>query len=106
MLKVDHLKSRLIVTFKQSLVSSHEPIIFSYQSAKIGGCYSGTVVAITKNGAIISFFGDVKGYLENSRQFVPAGTSFSVGQLVSIMLQWHCQVYQPFRCTDRFKISG
>lgn len=84
-LKVDLLKNRLIVTLKKSLVSNNDPTISSYTSARVGVCYSGTVVAITRNGVIVSFFGDVKGYLENSSQYVPAGHSFFIGQLVSTL---------------------
>lgn len=81
-LKVDLLKNKLIVTFKQSLVSSDGPIIVSYESALVGISYMGTVVAVTPKGAFVSFFGDVKGFLQKDARFVPADHSFFIGQLI------------------------
>ncbi|XP_034255827.1 protein RRP5 homolog [Thrips palmi] len=81
-LKIDTEKNRLIVTFKQSLVTSDDPIIVSYQSARVGLCYQGTVVAIGEKGVFVSFFGNVKGFLQKTLEFVPADHSFFIGQLI------------------------
>lgn len=81
-LKVDLDKHKLIITLKNSLVTSQDPIIMSCQSARKGTCYTGTVVAISSKGAIVSFFGDAKGFLENSEHCVPTGHKFFLGQLV------------------------
>lgn len=81
-LKVDIEKHRLIVTLKQSLVNYQEPIITSYLSARKGISYSGTVVAISQNGVYVSFFGDVRGLIENNQNYVPEGHKFFLGQLI------------------------
>lgn len=84
-LKVDLERHRLIVTLKQSLVTSQDEIIVSYQGVRKGISYLGTVVAISPSGAYISFYGGVRGFLENASSYVPDGHKFFLGQVVRYM---------------------
>jgi rRNA biogenesis protein RRP5 len=76
------------LTIKKSLVNSQEEILKSYADAVPGLRTPGTIVALRPNGAIVEFFGGVRGFLpvaEISEAFIQDPKDhFHLGQSVSV----------------------
>ncbi|XP_008558137.1 protein RRP5 homolog [Microplitis demolitor] len=52
-----------IFTLKKSLVESKHRILSNIDDATVGSKYQATIFAIKKEGLVVSFFGDVKGFI-------------------------------------------
>src|SRR5690606_38394238 len=78
---------RIRLTMKKTLVNSDAPIVTSYDVAP-GLRTIGTLVSVFTKGAVVKFFGDVKGFLpvsEMSEAFIKDPTEhFHVGQTVNV----------------------
>ncbi len=62
-LDCDPATRRITLTRKRALLDSTLPVLSSFEQAKEGNTHDGYIVAIQSFGAIVRFFGDVKGIL-------------------------------------------
>ncbi|KAM0352441.1 hypothetical protein ACHAPU_002108 [Fusarium lateritium] len=81
-------KKQMRLTLKKTLVNSEAPVIQSYDEASVGMQIPGTIIKIQSSGAIIQFFGTVRGFLpisEMSEAYIKdPHEHFRTGQVVSI----------------------
>lgn len=87
-LLVDLNKRQIRLTAKKTLVNTDANIWATYDEIKDGDSSVGTLVKVDAKGALVQFFGDVKGYLpvaEMSEAFIKdAREHFRVGQVLSL----------------------
>lgn len=87
-LSVDLEKRQLRLTVKKSLVNSEAPVWKSYVGISPGQQSLGTIVKLQPNGAVVQFYGCVRGFLpvsEMSEAYIrdPA-QHFNTGQVLSV----------------------
>jgi len=79
-------RRRILLTTKKTLLNSTLPPRSTYSESMVGNAYHGTIVNLTPQGAIVEFFGGVRGYLpvsELSEAYIQNATDhFRVGQTV------------------------
>ncbi|KAI5457806.1 hypothetical protein BGZ63DRAFT_515567 [Mariannaea sp. PMI_226] len=87
-LSVDLHKRRMLLTLKKTLVNSEASVIKSHEDVSVGMQVPGTIVKIQAAGALIQFFGQLKGYLpvsEMSEAYIrDPSEHFRIGQVVSV----------------------
>lgn len=87
-LSVEPSKNRMRLTMKKTLVNSEAPVVKSYDDASIGMQVPGTIIKLQDNGALVRFYGRVKGFLpvsEMSEAYIRDPTEhFRIGQVVSV----------------------
>lgn len=87
-LSTDIARRRLRLTLKKTLVNSDQKAWLSYDNIEVGDSTVGTLVKVDRVGAIVQFFGSVKGFLpvsEMSEAFIKDATEhFRVGQVVTV----------------------
>ncbi|KAK5098378.1 rRNA biogenesis protein rrp5 [Lithohypha guttulata] len=87
-LSVDTDRRRLDLTLKKSLVNSDQPVWSSYNDIQPGQSAVGTLVKVDSKGAIVQFYGQVKGRLpvsEMSEAYIKdAQEHFKVGQVLTL----------------------
>jgi len=87
-LNVDLGRRRLELTLKKTLVNSDQSIWSSWEALAVGQSAVGTLVKIDANGALVQFYGTVKGRLpvsEMSEAYIKdAREHFKVGQVVTV----------------------
>ena len=81
-------KNSMRLTMKKTLVNSDAPVVKTYEDVSVGMQVPGTIIKIQSNGALIQFYGSVKGFLpisEMSEAFIrDPGEHFRLGQVVSV----------------------
>ncbi|KAK5059685.1 hypothetical protein LTR84_009568 [Exophiala bonariae] len=84
----DVVRRRLRLTLKKALVNSDQKAWMSYDDIEVGNSTVGTLVKVDRAGAIVQFFGSVKGFLpvsEMSEAFIKDATEhFRVGQVLTV----------------------
>ncbi|KAI9731001.1 MAG: rRNA biogenesis protein rrp5 [Cirrosporium novae-zelandiae] len=87
-LLVDVSKRRIRLTLKKSLVNSDAPVWSSYDNISPGDSSPGTLIKIQSNGAVVQFYGHVRGFLpvsEMSEAYIADPKQhFRVGQVVDV----------------------
>ncbi|ODQ65143.1 nucleic acid-binding protein [Nadsonia fulvescens var. elongata DSM 6958] len=87
-LSIDTQHHKIKLTVKKTLVNTQDPIITSFESVKPGMKTSGTIIAFKPKGAIVEFFGGVRGFLpvsEISEAFIKDPKEhFRLGQTVTV----------------------
>ncbi|KAJ4391778.1 rRNA biogenesis protein rrp5 [Gnomoniopsis smithogilvyi] len=87
-LSTDPSKRQLRLTLKKTLVNSEEPAIKSYDEVSIGMQVLGTIINVMQNGAIVQFYGNLRGFLplaEMSEAYISdAKEHFRKGQVVNV----------------------
>lgn len=87
-LSTDLVKRQLRLTLKKTLVNSDAPAIKSFDEVSPGMQVPGTIVTFLKNGAIVQFYGSLRGFLpisEMSEAFIQDPKEhFRVGQVVTV----------------------
>lgn len=87
-LSTDVVRRRLRLTLKKALVNSDQKAWITYDDIEIGDSTVGTLVKVDRAGAIVQFFGSVKGFLpvsEMSEAFIKDATEhFRVGQVLTV----------------------
>lgn len=87
-LSTDLSKRQLRLTLKKTLVNSEEPAIKSYDEISIGMQVLGTIINVMQNGAIVQFYGNLRGFLplsEMSEAYISdAKEHFRKGQVVNV----------------------
>nr|KAF7435982.1 hypothetical protein H0235_004173 [Vespula pensylvanica] len=89
-LNINKEKNKIQFTLKESLLRSNFPILSDIRNAKCGSRHHGTIVQINKNGLLVRFFGEVKGwlpcvYLEKGTASV--NWNYSVGQTIAVYIE-------------------
>lgn len=87
---MDKAKKKVYLTLKNSLVNTQDPILKSYSEAQVGMKTPAFILAFKPRGAIVQFFGGVKGFLpvsEMSEAFIKdPKEQFTLGQSVSVKI--------------------
>ena len=87
-LSTNHEKRQLRLTLKKTLVNSEAEIWQSYEDLKPGMQAPGTLVNILSSGAVVQFYGSVRGFLpvsEMSESYIQDPTQhFRTGQVVNV----------------------
>ncbi|KAH6893483.1 hypothetical protein B0T10DRAFT_482377 [Thelonectria olida] len=87
-LSINLFKRRMRLTLKKTLVNSEAPVIKNFGDVSVGMQVPGTIVDIKPAGALIQFFGFLKGYLpisEMSEAYIKdPNEHFRIGQVVSV----------------------
>ena len=87
-LSVDPSRKQLRLTLKKSLVNSESECWKDYKEIEQGHLAPGTLVKVDPHGAVVQFFGSVRGYLpvaEMSEAFIKDATQhFKEGQVVTV----------------------
>ncbi|KAH7037801.1 uncharacterized protein B0I36DRAFT_237070 [Microdochium trichocladiopsis] len=87
-LSTDSVKRQVRLTLKKTLVNSDAPILKSFDDVVVGMQTPGTIISVLQNGAIVQFYGGLKGFLpvsEMSEAYIrDPKEHFRVGQVVNI----------------------
>lgn len=87
-LSTDLEKRRIALTLKKTLVNSEVEPWLSYENIEIGAQSPGTLINILPTGAVVQFYGSVRGFLpkaEMSEAYISDPTEhFKVGQVVNV----------------------
>ncbi|XP_076653211.1 ribosomal RNA Processing 5 [Halictus rubicundus] len=89
-LAIDNARNKVYFTLKKSLLSSDLPVLCDVQTTNPGSKHHGTVIQINKNGILVKFFGDVKGWIPQSVLNKGASTenwNYSIGQTVMVKIE-------------------
>lgn len=88
-LSINNDKRNVRFTFKQSLIKSELPVLHDICEARCGQEYHGTITKINKNGLLVRFYGDIKGWVP--RTVLDSNTSdmnwnYTLGQTVTVLI--------------------
>lgn len=87
-LSIDLEKRRARLTLKKSLVNSESTVWRSYDDIKVGASAPGTLVNVSVSGAVVQFYGLVRGFLPISQMsetyIEDPSQHFRVGQVVNV----------------------
>ncbi|KAK5328992.1 rRNA biogenesis protein rrp5 [Exophiala xenobiotica] len=87
-LSVDTDTRRLQLTMKKSLINSDQPVWSDWTSLEVGASTVGTLIKVESTGAIVQFYGSVKGRLpvsEMSEAYIKDATEhFKIGQVLTV----------------------
>ena len=87
-LSTDRERRQMRLTLKKSLVNSDQKLWKTYDDVSVGDSTPGTLVKVESRGALVQFYGEVKGFLpvsEMSEAYIRDATEhFRVGQTVSV----------------------
>jgi rRNA biogenesis protein RRP5 len=102
-LSVDPSRHQIRLTLKKTLVNSEAPAIKSFDELSVGMQVPGTIVNIVQAGAIVQFYGKLRGFLpvqEMSEAYIrDPKEHFRVGQVVNV----HVLAFNPDE--DRLIVS-
>ncbi|MCJ1478887.1 rRNA biogenesis protein rrp5 [Lambiella insularis] len=87
-LSIDLERRRMRLTLKKTLVNSDVPVWKSYEKLAVGMEAPGTLVNLSSAGAVVQFYGQVRGFLpvaQMSDSFIKDPTQhFRLGQVVNV----------------------
>ncbi|KAK6594717.1 S1 RNA binding domain-containing protein [Botrytis cinerea] len=87
-LSTDPGKRQIRLTLKKTLVNSESPALVSYDDITVGMQSPGTIVNILNTGAVVQFYGNVRGFLpvsEMSEAYIQdPNQHFKIGQVVNV----------------------
>ena len=87
-LSTDPDKRQVRLTLKKTLVNSDQKVWKTYDDVAVGDTSPGTLVKVDSYGALVQFYGSVKGFLpvsEMSEAYIKDATEhFRVGQVVTV----------------------
>ncbi|KFY46775.1 hypothetical protein V494_00331 [Pseudogymnoascus sp. VKM F-4513 (FW-928)] len=87
-LSTDLSKRQFRLTLKKALVNSESPVFKSYEDIEPGSQSPGTIVSIVPGGAVVQFYGTVRGFLpvsEMSESYIQdPNQHFRIGQVVNV----------------------
>lgn len=80
----------VIFTLKQSLIKSKLPVLHDIHNAQCGLEYHGTITKIDKNGLLVRFYGNIKGWVSrstlNSKTY-NMNWNYSIGQTITVCIE-------------------
>lgn len=83
-------KRQLRLTLKKTLVNSDDAVWRSYDDLQVGAEAPGTIISITSSGAVVQFYGSVRGFLpvaEMSESYIQDPKKhFRTGQVVKVRI--------------------
>ncbi|XP_076269943.1 ribosomal RNA Processing 5 isoform X1 [Rhynchophorus ferrugineus] len=91
-LNINEENNRVLFTIKPSIVKS-DNMLTKIEQAQIGQSYTGFVVKLSDKGALIAFYGDMKGWLSRKQQIElqddegKTWNYFFVGQVVTVFVR-------------------
>lgn len=81
-------KHQIRLTLKKSLVNSEEPALKTFEEAAVGMQAHGAIIKILQHGAIVQFYGELRGFLPVSKMseayISDPKEHFRIGQVVSV----------------------
>lgn len=87
---MDKEQHKIKLTLKKTLVNTQDPILSSFKDAIVGMKTPGVIISLKPRGAIVEFFGGIRGYLpvaEISEAFIKDPKDhFRIGQSVSVRI--------------------
>nr|XP_033337596.1 protein RRP5 homolog [Megalopta genalis] len=89
-LAIDNTRNKVYFTLKKSLLSSNLPVLCDIQASNPGSKHHGTIVQIKKNGLLVKFFGNVKGWVPHSVLDKGASSenwNYSIGQTIMVTIE-------------------
>ncbi|XP_043259264.1 protein RRP5 homolog isoform X2 [Colletes gigas] len=89
-LDINGTRNKVYFTLKQSLLTSDLPVLNDIRQAKCGSIHHGTVIQIKKNGLLVKFFGDVKGWIPRTmldKDSLAVNWNYSIGQTVLVRIE-------------------
>ncbi|XP_076236759.1 ribosomal RNA Processing 5 [Calliopsis andreniformis] len=89
-LAINNERNKVYFTLKKSLITSDLPVLSDIKEAKPGSKHHGTVVKINRNGLLVKFFGDVKGWVPRimlDKEAAAVNWNYSIGQTVSVKIE-------------------
>ncbi|KAI1375939.1 nucleic acid-binding protein [Hypoxylon crocopeplum] len=105
-LSTDLIKRQVKLTLKKTLVNSEAVPVKSFKEVAVGMQIPGTIIKVLANGAIIQFYGSLRGFLpvsEMSEAYIrDPKEHFRVGQVVSVhVLNFDAEAQKLFiSCKD------
>ncbi|KAI1777685.1 nucleic acid-binding protein [Hypoxylon cercidicola] len=105
-LSTDLLKRQVKLTLKRTLVNSEAVPLKSFEEVTVGMQIPGTIIKVLPNGAIVQFYGTLRGFLpvsEMSEAYIKDPKEhFRVGQVVSVhVLNFDAEAQKLFvSCKD------
>ncbi|KAI6047791.1 hypothetical protein EDC04DRAFT_2555890 [Pisolithus marmoratus] len=88
-LTVEPERNRVVLTAKRTLLDTTQPILTSYEGAKIGTVTHGVVFAVTEKGLKVEFFNNVKATIsarEASETGVKLTDAFTPGKVMKVRI--------------------
>lgn len=89
-LNINKEKNKIQFTCKESLLKTNLPILSDIRNAKCGSRHHGTIVQINKNGLLVRFFGEVKGWLpfiHLDKSTASVNWNYSIGQTIAVYIE-------------------
>ncbi|XP_076167396.1 ribosomal RNA Processing 5 [Ptiloglossa arizonensis] len=89
-LTVNSTQNKVYFTLKKSLLTSDLPVLHDIREAKCGSMHHGTIIQINKNGLLVKFFGDVKGWVSRitlDKEAANVNWNYSIGQTVLVRIE-------------------
>lgn len=87
-LSIDLSKRQFRLTLKKALVNSESPVFKSYEDIEPGSQSPGTIISIVPGGAVVQFYGTIRGFLpvsEMSESYIQdPNQHFRIGQVVNV----------------------
>ncbi|KAK5449934.1 rRNA biogenesis protein rrp5 [Exophiala xenobiotica] len=87
-LSTDPARRRLKLTLKKSIINSDQKAWLSFEDIEVGDSTVGTLTKVDRFGAVVRFYGPVRGFLpvsEMSEAYIKDATEhFRVGQVLSV----------------------
>lgn len=88
-INIDHDKNIIKFTLKQSLITSMLPVLHNIHEAQSGLKYHGTITKINKNGLLVRFYGNVKGWVPRTaldKNIADMNWNYSLGQTITVCI--------------------
>lgn len=89
-LAINEARSKVYFTLKKSLLTSKLPVLSDIKQAKSGSKHHGTIVKINRNGLLVKFFGDTKGWVPRTaldREASAVNWNYSIGQTILVRIE-------------------
>ena len=86
--------NKVQLTFKPLFLASDTPPLYRFEDAHPGMLCEGVVALIVKTGLLLTFYSDVKGWLELNRAV--GKDEYYIGQVV-------CSLSLLYKCCDGFE---
>lgn len=89
-LKTSNSVMNVIFTLKQSLIKSKLPVLHDIHNAECGLKYHGTITKIDKNGLLVRFYRNIKGWVSRTAinsDIYDMNWNYSIGQTITVCIE-------------------
>ncbi|KAI6153747.1 hypothetical protein BKA82DRAFT_4093589 [Pisolithus tinctorius] len=97
-LTVEPERNRVILTTKRTLLDTTQPILTSYEDAKIGAVTHGVIFAVSEKGLKVEFFNNVKATIptpEASETGAKLTDAFTPGKVTKVAIRQATSAFSP-----------